>query len=36
MGVGTDGADPLRIGADGLEYRTGLVESAGFADVGGV
>ena len=36
MGVGTDGADPLRIRADGLEHRTGLVESADFAFVGGV
>jgi hypothetical protein len=36
MSVGTDGADALRICADGLEYRTGLVESADFAVVGGV
>ncbi|MDT5018744.1 MAG: hypothetical protein QOD39_4904, partial [Mycobacterium sp.] len=36
MGVGTHGADPLRIRAHALEYRTGLVESAGFTVVGGV
>jgi hypothetical protein len=36
MAVGTDGANPFRIGANQLEHRTGLLETTGHALVGGV